>query len=66
MKIKTATLWGMVGAIVSIILNVFYFSINAFQLDWWSPALGICTNLLNLFSSVTLVLFFYTLYINQK
>lgn len=66
MKIKTATLWGMIGAFVTILLNVIYFSINTFDLDWWSPTFGICTNLLNLFSSITLVLFFYTLYKNQN
>lgn len=65
MKLKTATLWGMIGSIITIFLNFFYFLLNANVIDW-APAISIATNFINLFASGTLALFFYTLYKNQK
>lgn len=68
MKIKTATRLGMIGAIISFIIPIFYFLINAglFSfIDNFTPISQII-NLLNFFSRLTLFLFFYTLYKNQK
>ena len=63
MKIKTATLLGMIGAIISFIIPIFYFLINAglFSfIDDFTPISQII-NLLNFFSGLTVFLFFYTL-----
>lgn len=65
MKIKTATLLGMIGAIVSICVTLFYLLLNSGVIDY-APAISIVTNIISIFSSGTLVVFFYTLYKNQK
>lgn len=68
MKIKTATKLGMIGAIISFIISMFYFLVNAglYQIiDNFAPIRQII-NLLDFFSGLTLFLFFYTLYKNQK
>jgi len=68
MKIKTATQLGMIGAIISFIIPIFYFLINAglFSfIDDFTPISQII-NLLNFFSGLTIFLFFYTLYKNQN
>ena len=65
MKIKTATLLGLIGAIVSILITCFYLLLNA-QVFTYTPAISVCTNILTIFSSGTLAFFFYVLYKNQK
>ena len=65
MKLKTVTLWGMIGAIISICVSLFYLLLNADIIEY-TPAISIVTNLISIFSSGTLVMFFYTLYKNQK
>ena len=65
MKLKTATLWGMIGALISACLSIFYLLLNS-DIITWSPGISVVTNILSLISSGTLVLFFYTLYKNQK
>ncbi len=62
-KIRTATLCGLIGAICSLlvtILNVFLPSIGFYDFVCYVFIL------LNMISSITLALFFYTLYRNQK
>lgn len=67
MKLKTATLWGMIGAILSVCLSLFYLLLNsAVIVINWSPAISIVANILSIVSNGTLALFFYTLYKNQK
>lgn len=65
MKIKTATLLGMIGAIVSICVTLFYLLLNSGVFEY-IPAISIVTNFISIFSNGTLVIFFYTLYKNQK
>ncbi len=65
MKLKTATLWGMIGAIITILLNFFYFLLSIDVIEW-TRTINIATNILNLFASGVLALFFYTLFKNQK
>ena len=65
MKIKTATLLGMIGAIVSICVTLFYLLVNSGIVEY-VPAISIVTNIISIFTSGTLVIFFYTLYKNQK
>lgn len=65
MKLKTATLWGMIGAILSVCLSLFYLLLNSAVINW-SPAISIVANILSIVSNGTLALFFYTLYKNQK
>ena len=78
MNIKTATLLGMVGAIISIVLNFFYVLLNTEVIKLGPEDLGyerteqivrfvnVFSNLCSLFSAFTLALFFYVLYKNQK
>jgi len=65
MKIKTATKWGLIGAIAGAVMSLYYlmYVIGLFS---WSPALAVLSNILNIFSSCTLAMFFYVLYKNQK
>lgn len=65
MNIKTATLCGMIGAIISICITLFYLLLNTGVVEW-VPAISIVTNILSIVSSGALALFFYTLYKNQK
>lgn len=65
MKLKTATLLGMIGAILSVCLSLFYLLLNSAVINW-SPAISIVANILSIVSNGTLALFFYTLYKNQK
>ncbi|MBF1522596.1 MAG: hypothetical protein HXN95_11370 [Prevotella salivae] len=72
MKIKSATLLGMIGAIISIALYVFFFLLNikAIKLvqgmDYVYTAVNVVSNLCQLFSAFTLAIFFYVLHKNQK
>lgn len=69
MKIKSATLLGMIGAIISIVLYVFFFLLNieAIKLDYEIyTAVNVISNLCQLFSAFTLAIFFYVLHKNQK
>lgn len=66
-KIRTATLCGLIGAIYSLlvtILNVFLPSIGFYY--YGDDFVCYVFILLNMISSITLALFFYTLYRNQK
>lgn len=65
MKIKTATLLGMIGAILSICITFFFMLLNAGVFDY-APVMSIIGNIISIISSGTMVLFFYTLYKNQK
>ena len=78
MKIKTATLLGMIGAITSLVLNAFYVLLNTKMIslvneEWdyekqeqFYMVFNTTINILNAFSALTLVIFFYVLYKNQK
>lgn len=69
MKIKSATLLGLIGAIISIVLYVFFFLLNieAIKLDYEIyTAVNVVSNLCQLFSAFTLAIFFYVLHKNQK
>ena len=55
----------MIGAIVSIFVTLFYLLLNSDVIEY-TPAISIITNIISIFSSSTLVIFFYTLYKNQK
>ena len=66
MKLKTATLLGLIGAIISICCTFFYVLLNFgvgyelfHKINW---LFQIC----NLFSGISLAIFFFTLYKNQK
>ena len=65
MKLKTATLLGMIGAICSILITIFYILCNSGVFEW-SSKLNTITNSLAFLSEITLAIFFYTLYKNQK
>lgn len=78
MKIKSATQLGMIGAIISIALYVFFFLLNieAIKLvpedmDYEQSqkiytAVNVVSNLCQIFSAFTLAIFFYVLHKNQK
>ena len=78
MKIKSATLLGMIGAIVTILLTIFYLLLNLEviklvpeDMDYEKSqqiytAFNVITNLCSLFSAFTLAIFFYVLHKNQK
>lgn len=78
MKIKTATLLGLIGAIISIVLSIFYLLINLevikFVPDEWdfekikqfNSILSITGNLCQIFVGFTFATFFYVLLKNQK
>ena len=78
MKIKTATLLGMIGAIISLCQYLFYLLLNSKAIslvneDWDYEkkeqvylAFNVTNNILSAFSSLTLMMFFYVLYKNQK
>lgn len=68
MKLKNATLLGMIGAVISTILqivNILTFDLKIIgyetydSIRWLLQSLWLC-------SSLTLAIFFYTLYKNQK
>lgn len=65
MKLKTVTLLALIGAVVSICLTLSYTLMNT-GVFTWSLTFSVISNLLALFSNVTIALFFYTLYKNQK
>lgn len=78
MKIKTATLLGMIGAIVWMVLTIFYILLN-FEVIKLVPegvdyetsnkiylTFNFISNLSTLFSAFTLALFFYVFHKNQK
>ena len=65
MKLKTATLLGMIGAIISTCLSLLFLFITA-EIIEWKPEFSFASNTLSVISSATLALFFYTLYKNQK
>jgi len=78
MKIKTATLLGMIGAIISLCQYLFYLLLNSKAIslvneDWDYEkkeqvylAFNVTNNILSAFSALTLMMFFYVLYKNQK
>ena len=78
MKIKSATLLGLIGAIISIALGVFYILLNTEaitlvpeDMDYKKSqeiykVVNVVTNLCSIFSSFTLAIFFYVLHKNQK
>lgn len=78
MKIKSATLLGMIGAIITIALTIFYLLLNleAIKLvpedmDYEQSqkiytTVNVVINLCQLFSAFTLAIFFYVLHKNQK
>ncbi len=65
MRIKTATLLGLIGAILSILITLYYL-IHNFMCLPLSEGMYICTTILSILSEATLAIFFYTLYMNQK
>lgn len=65
MKLKTVTLLSMIGAILSLCMSFFHIMLNGGIIEW-SPIWNLVTNLVSLVSGTTLILFFYTLYKNQK
>ena len=65
MKLKTITLLGMIAAILSACMTFFFILINSGVVEY-SPSISIISNLISIFSSTTIALFFYTLYKNQK
>lgn len=65
MKMKTATLLGMIGAVVCTFINLFYVLLNL-EIIHYDSNMAIATNLMVLFTWGTLAIFFYTLYENQK
>lgn len=78
MKIKSATLLGMIGAVISIALYFFFFLLNieAIKLvpedmDYEQSqkiymVVNVVSNLCQIFSAFTLAIFFYVLHKNQK
>ncbi len=78
MKIKSATLLGMIGAIISIAIYVFFILVNIEaiklvpeEMDYEQSqkiymAVNVVTNLCQVFSACTLAIFFYVLHKNQK
>ncbi len=78
MKIKTATLLGMIGAIISLCQYLFYLLLNSKAIslvneDWDYEkkeqvylAVNVTNDILSAFSALTLMMFFYVLYKNQK
>ena len=65
MKLKTITLLGMIAAILSACMTFFFILIISGVVEY-SPSISIISNLISIFSSATIALFFYTLYKNQK
>ena len=65
MKLKTITLLGMIAAILSACMTFFFILINSGVVEY-SPSISIISNLISIFFSATIALFFYTLYKNQK
>lgn len=65
MNLKTATLLGMIGAIIPAILNIYYLMANTGVIEW-SEGMSACTNVLHMISNCALALFFYILYTKQK
>lgn len=75
MKIKSATLLGMIGAIISIVLYVFYLLLNLevitlnpgeMDSEVYYKVVNVVTNLCSIFSFFTFATFFYVLHKNQK
>jgi hypothetical protein len=78
MKIKTATLLGMIGATITLVLDIFYIMLNTKVVslvneEWdyekqehFYMIFNTSINLLSTFSAFTLLLFFFVLYKNQK
>ena len=68
MKIKSATLLGLIGAIISIALYVFSLLQNTGAISMYIDynVVIVIYNLCSIFSSLTLAIFFYILYKNQK
>lgn len=68
MKFKTVTLIGLIGAFVSCILSFVYllFDLGVFNYDNLSDGMSAFLQFLSLSSSITLLVFFYSLYKKQK
>ena len=58
MKLKTITLLGMIAAILSVCMTFFFILINSGVVEY-SPSISIISNLISIFSSATIALFFY-------
>jgi hypothetical protein len=65
MKIKTATKWALIGAIVNALMSSCYILLNAGILKW-SLTFSVASYILSIFTSCTFAMFFYVLYKNQK
>lgn len=65
MDLKKATLFGIVGAIIPAVLNIYYLMANTGVIEW-SEGMSVSTNILHIISNCALALFFYTLYTKQK
>ena len=65
MKIKTATKWALIGAIVNALMSSCYILLNTGILEW-SPTISAIFYFLSIFTSCTFAFFFYVLYKNQK
>ncbi len=69
MKLKTATLIGLIGAIFSIFVTMFYLFLNMgvinIEMESYSSILPFM-QVITVCSNITLVVFFFTLYKNQK
>lgn len=68
MKIKSATLLGLIGAIISIALYIFSLLQNTGAISMYIDynVVIVIYNLCSIFSSLTLAIFFYILHKNQK
>lgn len=67
MKLKTITLLGMIAAILSVCMPFYYILVMSEVVEYSpSNSIGIIANLIAIFSSTTIALFFYTLYKSQK
>lgn len=68
MKIKSATLLGLIGAIISIALYIFSLLQNTGAISMYIDynVVNVIYILCSIFSSLTLAIFFYILHKNQK
>ena len=65
MTLKNATLFAIVGGMLSIMANTIYL-LNNFGIYEFSIIIFNILSILNLFSAISFIIFFMTLYSNQK
>ena len=65
MKLKTATLLGLIGATSCIVLSIFCFFMKS-SIYEMTPLFYTVSDIIKIIAEGTLVLFFFTLYKNQK